>query len=261
MHLETILAQATAPGASGAAAAAATGDSLTIKNSLSQAMMISVVGKSQADGFLQIIKPSGHDTTRGFRAVVDPANVANLLPAGIPFNVRPQELLSVTLAGSATAGDVESAVMLVLYKDLPGVNARYIDFAELLERADMGKLLTIQATLTGAAAGYTGKALITASSNLLQANRDYAVMGITTNIPCAGVCISGPDTGYQRATVPGAVGDGDFGRDFFCSLARAFDMPLIPVINSGNKESTNLEFIQDENNVSPQVSVMLALLD
>jgi len=261
MHLETILAQATAPGASGAAAAAATGDSLTIKNSTSEAMMVGIWGKSQSDGWLQIIKPSGHDTTRGFRAVVDPANVANLLAGGLALGVRPQELLSVTLAGSATAGDVESAIMLVHYKDLPGVQGRYIDFEELRNRADMGKLNTIQATLTGAAAGYTGKALITAASNLLQANRDYAVLGITTNIPCGGVCISGPDTGYQRATVPGAVGDGDFGRDFFCSLARAFEMPMIPVINSGNKESTYLEFIQDENNVSPQVSVMLALLD
>jgi len=261
MHLETILAQATAPGSSGAAAAAATGDSLTIKNSLSEAQIVCVVGKSQLDGWLQVIKPSGHDTTRGFRAVVDPANIANLFAAGLGLGVRPQELLSVTLAGSGTAGDVESAVMLVHYQDLPGVSGRYIDFEELRSRADMGKLNTIQATLTGSAAGYTGKELITAESNLLQANRDYAVLGITTNIPCAGICISGPDTGYQRATVPGAVGDGDFGRDFFCSLSRAMGLPLIPVINSGNKESTYLEFIQDENNISPQVSVMLALLD
>lgn len=261
MHLETILAQATAPGSSGAAAAAATGDSLTIKNSLTAAMIVSLWGKSQSDGWMQIVKPSGHDTTRGFRAVVDPANVANLLSGGLGLVVEPQELLSMTLAGSATAGDVESGVLLVHYKDLPGVSGRFIDFEELRQRSDMSKLNTIQATLTGAAAGYTGKELITSESNLLRANRDYAVLGITTNIPCAGVCISGPDTGYQRCTVPGAVGDGDFGRDFFCSLARAFDLPLIPVINSGNKESTYLEFIQDENNVSPQVSVMLALLD
>lgn len=261
MHLETILAQATAPGSSGAAAAAATGDSLTIKNSKGAAKIICIVGDSQADGWLQVIKPSGHDTTRGFRAVVDPLNIANLLPAGLGLTAQPQELLSVTLAGSATAGDVESAVLLVHYEDLPGVSGRFIDFEALLARADMGKMNTIQQTLTGAAAGYTGKDLITAGSNLLLANRDYAVLGITTNIACAGVCLSGPDTGYQRCTVPGAVGDGDFGRDYFAALARQFGMPLIPVINSGNRAATYLEFIQNEDNISPQVSLMLALLE
>lgn len=260
MHLELITCSTTAAGASGAAAAALTGDSLTVKNSKSPARILAAWNQNQADGFMQISKPSGHDTTRGFRQVVDGSNIMNLLPLGIPLEAEPQELLSVTIAGSATAGDVELCHLQMCYEDLPGVEGRFLKWSEMLKRIEMLKLTTIQATLTGAAAGYTGSELITAESDLLQANRDYAVLGITTNVPCGSVFISGPDTAYQRCAVPGGVSEADYGRDWFCALARAFDMPLIPVLNSGNKASTFLGFTQNENNVSPQVSVCLGLL-
>jgi len=261
MHLELITASTTAAGSSGAAAAAVTGDSLTIKNSKGPGQILALWNQNQADGWVQIVKPSGHDTTRGVRQVVDSANIMNLLAAGIPLGVEPQELLSVTIAGSATAGDVENAMMQVWYEDLPGVQGRFITWQELQKRANMMKLNTIQATLTGAAAGYTGSELITAESDLLQANKDYAVLGITTNIPCGAVYIYGPDTAYQKCAVPGGVSEADYGRDWFCSLARAFDRPLIPIINSGNKASTYFGFVQNENNISPQVSMLLAILD
>jgi hypothetical protein len=261
MHLELITAFTTAAGASGAAAAAVTGDSLTIKNSQSPAKIVAAWAQNQADGWMQIIKPSGHDTTRGFRAVVDGANIMNLLAAGTPLMVEPQELLSLAIAGSATSGDIENLMLQVWYDDLPGVQGRFIGWDELMTRADFGKLNTVEATLSGAAAGYTGAALINASSDLLRANRDYAVLGITTNIPVGAVFVQGPDTAYQKAAVPGGVSEADYGRDWFCSLARAFNGAHIPVINSGNKNSTYFGFVQNENNVSPQVSMNLALLN
>jgi len=260
MHLELISATATAPGTSGAAAAAFSLDSLTIKNSKSRARILAAWNQNHSDGFLQITKPSGHDTTRGFRQVVEGSGIMNLLPAGICLDVEPQELLSVSIAGSAVGGEVENAFLQVLYDDLPGVDARMIDFDELLERGEFLKLTTIQATLTGAAAGYTGSELITAESDLLQANRDYAVLGITTNVPVGAVYVTGPDTAYQKCAVPGGVSEADYGRDWFATLARSFGEKLIPVINSGNKASTYFGFAQNEDNVSPQVSMTLALL-
>lgn len=257
MHLELITATATAPGTGGAAATAATGDSLTIKNSKSSARIIAAWMFLQSDGYLQISKPSGHDTTRGFRQVNDANQITNLFPAGVALSVEPQELLSVTIAGSATAGDVEIAQLQLLYDDLPGVNSRGIKWSDLLRRGMFGKMTTIQCTLTGAASGYTGTELINAESDLLWANQDYAVLGITTSVPCASVFITGPDTAYQRAAVPGQVTDNDEGRDYFAQLARAFDEPVIPVINSGNKASTSFGFVQNENNVSPIISATL----
>lgn len=259
MHLELVSCFATAPGG-GAAAAPFTGDSLTIKNSKSAATIVSAWAQFHADGYAQITKPSGHDTTRGWRQVVDSANIMNLLAAGMPLDVMPQELLSIALAGSSGAGEVEQFFIQLHYEDLPGVEGRFIDWETIQERAEWAKLNTIQATLVGTGAGYTGEQLITAESNLLQANRDYAVLGITTNIPVGCVYIVGPDTAYQKAAVPGGVSEADYGRDWFCTLSRAMGKPMIPVINSGNKASTYLGFAQNESNVSPQVSVSLALL-
>lgn len=258
MHTELVSFSTTAAGSGGAAAAALTGDSLTIKNSKGAAYILALWASFQADGYLQMITPTFHDTTRGFRQVVENANVDNLLPAGLALEVQPQELLSITIAGSATAGDVDLGCALIHYPDLPGVNSRAIKWAELLRRTET--LTTIQATITGAAAGYTGGELINAESDLLRANRDYAVLGISTNVPCAALTIVGPDTGYVRTAVPGQSTDADVGRDWFCSQARAFDLPLIPVINSGNKNATTIGIVQNENNVSPQIAIVLALL-
>jgi hypothetical protein len=258
MHTELVSFAATAPGAGGAAAAALTGDSLVIKNSKGPAQIVALWASFQADGFLQLITPTQHDTTRGFRQVVEAANVDNLLPGGVSLEVQPQELMSITIAGSNTAGDVETGCALIHYKDLPGVNAREIKWAELTRRVEC--LTTVQMTITGAAAGYTGAELINAESDLLRANRDYAVLGISTNIPCVALTLTGPDTGYTRTAVPGQASDADIGRDWFCAQARAFDIPMIPVINSGNKNSTTVGIVQNENNVSPQIAIVLALL-
>jgi hypothetical protein len=258
MHTELVSFSTTAAGAGGAAAAAVTGDSLYIKNSKSAASIIALWASFQADGFLQLITPTQHDTTRGFRQVVESANVDNLLPGGIGLDVQPQELMSITIAGSATAGDVDLGCALVHYANLPGVESRGIKWPELQRRIEC--LTTIQATITGAAAGYTGEELINSESDLLRANRDYAVLGMSTNIPCGALTLIGPDTGNVRIGVPGQSTDADVGRDWFCMQARAFDLPLIPVINSGNKNATKIGILQNENNVSPQIAVVLALL-
>lgn len=257
MHTELVTFSATQPN-TGAAAAALTGDSLTVKNSKGPAYIVAWWAQQQADGYQQLVTPTSHDTTRGFRQVVEGANIDNLLPGGMAIELQPQELMALTIAGSNTAGDVELGCMLIHYPDLPGVSARALKWPDVLRRAE--SLLTIQCTITGAATGYTGAELITAESDLLRANRDYAVLGITTNVPCAAVTLTGPDTGYVRTAVPGQATDTDVGRDWFCSLSRAFDLPLIPVINSGNKASTYLGIVQNENNVSPAVAMTLALL-
>jgi hypothetical protein len=257
MHTELVSFSATQPN-TGAAATAFTGDSLTIKNSKGPAHIVAWWAQQQVDGYQQLITPTMHDTTRGFRTVVEASNIDNLLPAGMAIEVQPQELMSITIAGSNTAGDVELGHMLVHYPDLPGVNARAIKWSDLLRRAET--LTTVQMTLTGAATGYTGAELITAESDLLRANRDYAIIGATTSTACGAITIVGPDTGYVRTAIPGQASDADIGRDWFAALSRQFDLALIPVINSGNKSATTIGITQNENNVSPVISITLALL-
>lgn len=258
MHIELVSFSATAPGSGGAAAAALAGDSLVVKNGIGPAHIVAWWADHQTAGSQQLSFPSGHDTTRGIRQRVRAGEVDQLLPEGISVPVQPQETLGITIAGSATAGDVEIGSMLLLYPDLPGSGFRGITFEELLRRK--AKLVTVDVTLTGAAAGYTGSEAINAETDLLLANRDYAVLGGHVSAESATIAIAGPDTGNVRIGFPANDLEPEMGTNFFPRLARAFQAPIIPVINSGNKANTLVSFVQDENNISPGVTLMLALL-
>lgn len=260
MHTEILSWSATAPGAAGAAAAALTGDSLVIKNNRGNSVprFLDIWAMQQTSGFQQIAFPSGHDTTRGYRYGTEAGDTYSRLVLGMQLEVTAQEQLSITVSGSATAGDVEIGCGLVHYPDLPGVESRNITWKQLQDRVD--KLTTVFCTVTGTAAGYTGGELINAESDLLLANRDYAIMGVSTTVDCAAVTIVGPDTGYAKIGVPGADQNPDEVAQYFALLARAHDMPLIPVINSGNRNATTIGIVQDENNVSVPITLYLALL-
>jgi len=259
MHTELLSWSATAPGAGPTAAAAVTGDSLTIRNGMGGSpLLVAIWARQQVAGFQQIAFPSGHDTTRGYRFNVGINEQDLAIPMGLDIEVQAQETMSVSISGSAGAGDVELGCALVHYPNLPGVTQRMISYEQLKSR--MTKMTTISSTISGTAAGYTGTELITAESDLLRANTDYAVLGITTNTACGAVGLIGPDTGFTRIACPGEAEDGEEMSGFFCKLSRAHGMPFIPVINSGNKASTSIFILQDENNITPLITVFLAQL-
>jgi hypothetical protein len=268
MHIELQSFLATAPGTTGATATAFTvsggvSDSATMKNSPKAPRIIAWWGAQQSDGFQRLVAPSFHDMINGISFPINGSGgnapfLDHCMPLGMPVSVQPQETLTPTIAGSATAGDVETMHLLIAYESYPGIDARLIGYDDVLKK--MEKLTTIKQTITGAATGYTGSALITAGSDLLKANRDYAVLGIETSIDCGAVWISGPDTGNVRIGVPGDSQRADITGGYWGMLSRAYGMPCVPVINSGNKASTYVGIAQNENNVSPIISLNLALL-
>jgi len=258
MHIELLSASATAAAAAGSAAAAVAGDSLVVKNGRGRIALVALWAHLQSSGFIQLSTPTAHDTTRGYRTDVPAAELDQRLPIGIDFEVQAQETLSVTIAEAAVVGDVGIVSALVHYADLPGMAQRLITWSQFQSRLD--KLTSLAVTITGAAAGYTGAELITAESDLLRANRDYALLGMSTDVECAALTVIGPDTGNVRLGVPGVSDDSNYGQSFFGLISRAHDMPAIPVINSGNKASTLVGILQNENNVSPRVTLLLGLM-
>jgi len=243
MNLELISYSATQPN-TGAAAAAVGADSLTVKNSKSAAKIVAAWATNQVAGFHQVAFPSGHDTTRGFRAG-QPLGGPNLyLPLGMSLDPKPQELLSIQIAGSNVAGDVGQGSLLVYYDDLPGINMRGVSLAELRKR--MKCLTTIETSVASTAGPSYGTAqLITAGSDLLKANTDYAVLGMSCRTAVHNLYLIGPDLGNVRIGVPGVLRP-ELTQRFFLAIANAFDIP-IPVINSGNKASTSVGVSTDEN--------------
>lgn len=262
MHIEQVSYSATAPGASGAAAAAVTGDSLIVKanEGTKRPSIIAVWGSQQASGFQQIVFQRGHDTTRNYRWGVAAALSELNIPEGIAMRPNQQEQLLPTIAGSAVAGDVEIGSMLIHYPNLPGVNMKGITFGDLQRRYKMPT--SINATLSGTAAGYTGEESIIAESDQFHADSDYAIVGVTVNTPCAGVWIRGTDFGNCRIGAPAdPTANPEKSRNYFSSLSRALGEPIIPIFNSANKNSITHGILQNENNVNVLVTWHLVLLN
>jgi hypothetical protein len=260
MHLELVTASATAAAVLGSAATALAGDSLTIKNA-NKSKSVDILAMwqtNQTAGFCQIAFPSGHDTTRGYRAGAAIGVNTAILPVGIKMRVHPQEVLAVTIGATAVAGDVENCAMLIRYEDLPGINARLISAAELERRTE--KLTTIENSLASTAGpSYGTEELITADSDLLLANRDYALLGMSSRTSVHSINVRGPDLGNVRVGCPGVLRQ-EITSQWFTLLSRVHGEPLIPVINSGNKAATFVGVATDENAGTFVVTLYLALL-
>ena len=242
-HLVLTTMSATAAAAGGSAAAALAGDSLAVRNYGMEPKLITIWDTHQTAGFAQLAFPTGHDTTRGWRCGAPAADTVIQLPLGDRIPITPQETITGTIAATAVAGDVEQTSWLTLYDVDKG--QRLIDWQECSKRLD--KVTTIEASLVSSAGpAYSGTALINAGSDLLIANRNYALLGFTSRTRVHLIGITGPDTGNDRIASPGTLRY-EVGSQFFKLLSNAHGIPLIPVINSGNKGSTNFFVATDEN--------------
>jgi hypothetical protein len=259
--LDTIVVTGTAINTTLVAGTVATGDSLQVKNQTGNvpAWLVQVWSDHQVAGMVRVRSPKLHDNVDAirFRATI------GVLEPQIPWGARqalyPQDVLTVELAGSAVAGDIESVVMQVYYPDLPGQAARLLDWNTVQGR--MVNLVGQRIAMTiGSTVGYNGARAINADTDLLKANTDYALLGATTDVETAAITVRGPDTGNLRVAIPGEPGLVHHVNNWFKRLSIATGLPLIPVINSANKGGTQVEVVGDENGGTANVTLWLAEL-
>jgi len=259
--LDTVTATGTAIGATLANATIVPGDSFTIKNAnlSTDVFLLQAWADLQATGSIRIRSPKFHDNIDAIRTRVQAGVLKPLLPMGLPEKLTPQDTEIVEIAGSATAGDIESVVQLIYYADLPGQAARMQTWDQV--KARIKHLLTVRLAITlGSTAGYNGARAINGDTDFLTANTDYAVLGMTTDTECAAVCLRGPDTGNLRVSVPG---EPDLTEDtmwWFRELSWHYNLPLIPIINSANKGGTLIDCVNDENGGTANIVIWLGQL-
>jgi len=262
--LDTVTAFGTAINTTLAALTIAAGDSFTIKNAApnSDIFLLNFWADVQLAGQARIRSPKFHDNVDAIRSRTRINNLEPLLPWGQPQRLYAQDTEIVELAGSSTAGDIESIVQLIYYADLPGQSARFITQDQLKQRGRnyFGNRLAIT---VGSTAAYTGARAINADVDLLKANTDYAVLGMTSDLRVGAICLRGPDTGNLRCSCPGGADvQGSMKRygTWFRDLAVAYGMALIPIINSANKGGTLIDVVGDENGGTSNVTVWLCEL-
>jgi hypothetical protein len=259
--LEVVAGQVTAPGAAFTAWTMNAGNTLSVRNAdlSKKIMLLDAWAKNQAAGSLRIRSPKLHDNVQGLRFDVTATDVDSLMGVGYKQPLFAQDTLIVEQTGSAVAGDIEMGGFLIFYEDLPGQDARFIGYDDLVKKG-MNEVTVENTLATGVAGGYSGEEAINAEFDLLKANTDYALMGYLVDAICGTVRWRGPDFGNLGLGGPGNQADRWFTREWFSRMARIFQMPLIPVFNSANKAGTLLDAHQDENGVDVTVTSILVEL-
>jgi hypothetical protein len=257
MHFELVSTVVTAP-STGAAGVALTGDSLTVKNGRGKIHTIAAWASRQVAGFSQIVVPSSHDTTRGYRAGVAIATGQPTMPFDFQHNFQAQELIANTIAGSAVAGDLEQDAFLIWYENFPGISMRTISPDAMESKTKF--ITTIESSIAAVATGQYSEEAINLDSDLLKANTDYAVIGMSSRTAAHSLTIKGPDFGNVRIGVPGNLRP-EINNQFFALMSRVHGLPLIPVFNSGNKAQTLVGFTADENAAATLVTLHIAELN
>jgi hypothetical protein len=183
-----------------------------------------------------------HDQTFGIRGSVTSGATTAPVNRSVPISsigmdqpIFPSDVLSVQANG--TAADDVIVTLLIYYQDIPGIKARLATYDYV--KSNIKNLVGINANLTpGDGVAGTSVAL-NASDNRLHANTDYALLGYTSNLAFGSLTVAGIDTGNLKIGGP-VLGDPGHDAEMYVDYARAYNAPLIPIINSNNAGSTTL---------------------
>lgn len=253
--LELVGAAGTAISATISALAAVTGDSLAVRagEGSKRIDLVQFWTDVQVAGTARIRSARMHDNVQGIRQDTIISDLYPLLPMGMRQRLYPNDVIVAELAGSAVAGDIEYLMMLILYEDLAGANARFIAPDELMRRGM--NITAVENTIaTGATAAWGGAEAINAEFDQFHAGGLYALVGYTVDVEAPAIAWRGPDTSNYRVGGPGIETDRAVTRDWFIKLSRALGEPLIPVFSAENKAGTLIDALQDENGADTTVT-------
>lgn len=245
-----------------AAGVFATGDSGTVRNfpPSAQARLITAYYDDVTSPLpCRIRSPLLHDNVDGIE--FDPATSAptKLLPRTLMQSLQPQDVLTFELSTAAATGKALLAAG-VYYDQLPGAMARLYSRGDIQGNVRNIKPLRVAVGSGANTAGQWYDLVITTTENLLHANTDYAVLGISCTAAVAAVGVKGIDTGNLRVCATGGTNNPE-SADYFVRLSEESGLPTIPVINSANAGSTFVSLISSAaTGAASVVSVILAEL-
>lgn len=270
IYLDSILAfKDNITGGSFEALTAASGDSFSVRwfeagtrVSLTDAWGANNVSKCD----FSIRSPLLHDNVRGIRF----AHMFNPTQSGADGNpnvylppywkqpYQPTDTLIVEVSG--TAADDVTFVQSVMYETptMPGARLATVQEVESRLRNIVGIRVSPPPPAATSTWG-TAEALNT-DDDRLKANKDYALLGLTTDLPFTALKVVGPDTANLGIAIPG-YRDENITSGWFYDMARRWNMPLIPLINSNNKAVTNTFMADVGGGTQPLVSLLFAELE
>jgi len=257
--IDTILAVATNPGAGGAAATTtASGDPTIVRafQAPARAYLDGITRMGATLGFAQVVSPTLHDPVTGIR--ITPGETPSVfgMPGTVGQDLTATDQLTLTISGGAAESDVMA--LHTYYTDTGGIDASLFSTGDIAGNVDNIKTQRVAVT-SSATIGAWSDTLVTATENLLVANRDYAVLGYMTNTALAVVGVRGNNTGNLRACGPGATLE--FATtEYFQYMSDKNGRPYIPVFNQQNAGNTFVSVAAATASVAAVVTLILAEL-
>ena len=256
--IEVVTGRVTNPGAAFAALTVNTGQSFSVRDfpETSQAVLEGIWTQQATAGAVRVRSPRMHDDVQGI-ALQTQTSPRNLFGDELEARLYPNDPLRFDMTGGAA--EVDSAALLVYYRDLGGVTARLEMWESIKPRIVdiIGQIVAVAGPATSG--DWSAGTAINATNDNLKADTDYAVLGYEVGSECLAVAVAGTDTGNLKVGGPGAL-EAIETRDWFVSMAKSHGTPHIPVINSNNRAGTLVHVARITAAGTVQVSLILARL-
>lgn len=217
--------------------------SLAIRSSNGQpsAHLGPVWGFQSAAADDSIFSPRMHDDVHGLQWRQQASLVTPTTDEGLWAPMYSQDVPVVqSVYGAAPGSTVAEGIGYnVYYSDLPGIAGNYMSWAQVAPLIKTYYGVKVSATSSATAGAYGAGVAINSTYDNFKANQPYALIGYLVSVACTNVGVQGSDTGNLIYGGPGAA-DPIVTRSWFRRMEQITGQPSIPVINSANKQGTNV---------------------
>lgn len=257
--LEVVNGIAVNPGTTITAITPNAGNTLTVRNASggSPVSLLNAWAYTTTNLLMRVRSPLLHDQAQNDRLKPQASVPYPLLPNLCPQPLKPQDNLTVELTGGTSETDL--AALLIYYADLPGAAARLHAPSEVQPLVKSITVVEVDVTSNATAGLYSPTVALNGSFDTLKRNEDYAILGYESPTIGGSIGITGPDTGNLRLGGP-LLNIANFTRTWFVDISQAFNLPLIPVINSANVAGTLIDITAAAASTSFQLGIVLAEL-
>lgn len=256
--IQTIAGFTTAAGAGTNIVTPAAGDTFAVPslNPGTLGRLNNLWAKGAVADFIRVRSPRMHDPNQGIRVQIGTTQSTDLLPWEVSERLYSSDTPTVEI-DSTGAG---SSVILAIYDydDMPGVNPRLASLADIQSRVI--HISGTEVDVTSGAIGTWGAGVaLNANFDNFEAGADYALLGYTCSVACAGIAITGQDTSGLKTGGPG-IADPYRTSRFFLDMAELTGRACIPIIAANNKQSTLLQNIDNAAATATKVTLFLGQL-
>ena len=256
--VETLGFRVANPSSTFTAVTMATGDSNVVRQFRdgTKAVLEAVFRQGATAGAWRFLSAVLHDNVRGLTFITAETPSHTLLPEQIGEPLQPGDTLSIS--GTGGTAETEVGAINIYYQDVLGMDAKLYSWPDIANSIEHLKPVEVDCTPNGTA-GVWSDTLITATEDLLKADRKYAILGYLLDTAVAAMAVKGGETGNARVGGPGAT-ESDVTIDWFVRESMRHGTPHIPVVSANNKGSTNVSILSTATSGTVKAQLMMALL-